>query len=378
MARLKGGQRLVWMSQNARPLPRKAQIVDPIPFWDEEAGLRPGEYYGDEGGLAESEDVFRAGYTDPRAVGRVGAVTPTHWATGTPPVTNPFFRAIDAARGTPEQQEKEARINDLNAQIDSLIVKAGYDPETGEKAEEPEPENAFRGPEKEYLEQPAKEGAFPNAPTPQKPKSNELIDVLKEMNKAINAYKGDSGPPQDKTGSSGMPGWAESGTGIVGRGGSLPAAATPPPPPRHVVDDTILGERPPATPPATPPAATPPPVVAEKPGQQYMLSEEEVRNIGNMTLETVPTDRLILPPSYSTREDAAAEFDRLAEAGEPYPTVIFIRDEQEYMNIKDDPELGQYTYGEIDIQLYNARVLLQLQDAQHEQRTKQVNQQLEQ
>jgi hypothetical protein len=171
-----------------------------------------------------------------------------------------------------------------------------------------------------------------------------------------------------------MPDWAESGTGIVGRGGSLPAAATPPPPPRHVVDDTILGERPPAT----PPVATPPPVVAEKPGQQYMLSEEELRNIGSMTLETVPTDRLILPPSFPTREAAAAEFDRLAEVGEPYPPVIKIRDEGEYMNIKDHPEMGQYTYGEIDIQLYNARVLLQLQDAQHKQRTKQVNQQLEQ
>ena len=91
MARIKGGQKLVWMNK-LRPVPRvrRAQIVKTPPLWDEEAGLREGEYYGDDAGApSESEEVFRAGYTDPRVQPQTGPFG----------MIEPFF--------TPEQQAKE-------------------------------------------------------------------------------------------------------------------------------------------------------------------------------------------------------------------------------------------------------------------------------
>ena len=202
MARIKGGQRLQWMSKNSRPVPGRASII-PEP---NSMGLRPGESYitDDQVPLGEREDVFRAGYLDPRA-------------SVTPPQTQPAGSwganargIVDAAKGTPEQQEKERKINEINAEIDRIIEEANSN--TGEKTEESTetayqgPENEFRGPEKEYLE------------TEEKPQPKSKLDVLKEMNKAIKEFTKDDGPPQDKKGSSGMPDWAESGTGIVGRG----------------------------------------------------------------------------------------------------------------------------------------------------------------
>ena len=107
-----------------------------------------------------------------------------------------------------------------------------------------------------------------------------------------------------------------------------------------------------------------------------MLSQEEVKNIGSMTFDNLPTDRLILPPSFPTRQAAADEFDRLSESGEPYPPVIKIVDEGEYINIKDDPEMGRFTYSQEDIKLYNGRLLIQLHNRQATDRLEQVNQQL--
>ena len=375
MARIKGGQRLQWMSRNTRPLPGRASII-PEP---NSMGLRPGESYitDDSVPLGEREDVFRAGYLDPRA-------------SVTPPQTQPAGSwganargIVDAAKGTPEQQEKERKINEINAEIDRIVGEAGY----GQKKEEESPETAYQGPEKEYLEQPTKDGAFPNATPAKEAAPQSKLDVLKEMNKAIKEFtKGDNGPPQDKVGSSGMPDWAESGTGIVGRGATPPAAQTPPPPPMDQVGKEWREEwatTPPPPPPAVaapapdapaPDAPTPDAPVVE--GQQYMLSQQEVGNIGSMTFDNLPTDRLILPVSFPTRQAAADEFDRLADAGKPYPPVIKIVDEGEYINIKDDPELGRFTYSPEDIQLYNGRLLIQLQNRQATDQLQRVNQQL--
>ena len=370
MARIKGGQKLMWMNRRkVRPVPGAASGVNSM-------GLRPGEYYGSDDTLidvmGESEDVFRAGYRDPRSIG-MQAPPPQ-----TPPPQTPQMaqgawgrakEVVETAKGSPEDRAKEQKIADLNAQIDAIIAK---------RQKEQAPEDEFRGPEKEYLEQPTKDGALPNA-APEPKQSNELVDVLKEMNKAIKAYKADSGPPQvqDKTGPSGMPDWAESGSGIVGRGATPPAAQTPPPPPMD--QDQVGSSGMPNWATETPaPVAAPVAEKPQQPGQQYLLSEEEVRNIGSMTFDNLPTDRLILPPSYPTREDAVAEFDRLGEAGEPYPPVIFIRDEGAYVNIKDDPHMGRFTYGPEDTKLWNGKVLIQLQNAQREQRLKEVNLQIEQ
>jgi hypothetical protein len=338
-------------------------------------GLRPGESYvtDDSVPLGESEDVFRAGYTDPRAQ----QVTTPLETLGNP-LLGEAQRVVEAAKGTPEQREKERKINELNAEIDRIVGEAGYGSDGQKKEESPEtayqgPEDEFRGPEKDYLEQPTKDGAIAEE-KPAQPQSK--LDVIKEMNKAIKEYtKGDNGPPQDKVGSSGMPDWAESGTGIV----SLPPAApTPPPPPQDQVGSSGMPDW------ATAPDATAPdapitptvaaPVVRE--GQQYMLSQEEVKNIGSMTFDNLPTDRLILPPSFPTRQAAADEFDRLSESGEPYPPVIKIVDEGEYINIKDDPEMGRFTYSQEDIKLYNGRLLIQLHNRQATDRLEQVNQQL--
>ena len=378
MARIKGGQRLQWMSKNSRPVPGRASIIPGL----NSMGLRPGESYvtDDSVPLGESEDVFRAGYTDPRAQ---QVVTPPKTTLGNP-LLGEAQRVVEAAKGTPEQREKERKINELNAEIDRIVGEAGYGSDGQKKEESPEtayqgPEDEFRGPEEDYLEQPTKDGAFPNATPAEEAAPQSKLDVIKEMNKAIKEYtKGDNGPPQDKVGSSGMPDWAESGTGIVGRGATPPAAQTPPPPPQDSVGKEWREEW------ATAPDATAPdapitptvaaPVVRE--GQQYMLSQEEVKNIGSMTFDNLPTDRLILPVSFPTRQAAADEFDRLSESGEPYPPVIKIVDEGEYINIKDDPEMGRFTYSQEDIKLYNGRLLIQLHNRQTTDRLEQVNQQL--
>lgn len=378
MARIKGGQRLQWLSKYTRPLPGRASIIPGLGS----IGLRPGEYYATDDSvvdtLGENERVFQAGYVDPRAQQVV--TTPPKTTLGNP-LLGEAQRVVEAAKGTPEQQEKERKIYELNAEIDRIAGEAGFGSDGQKKEESPEtayqgPEDEFRGPEKDYLEQPTKDGAIAEE-KPAQPQSK--LDVLKEMNKAIKEYtKGDNGPPQDKVGSSGMPDWAESGTGVVGRGATPPAAPTPPPPPMDQVGKEWREEwkradaAPDVVAPDAPTVAAP--VVRE--GQQYMLSEQEVKDIGSMTFDNLPTDRLILPPSFPTREAASQEFDRLAEAGEPYPPVIKIIDEGDYINIKDDPELGRFTYGPNDIKLYNGRLLIQLQNRQATDQLQRVNQQL--
>jgi hypothetical protein len=381
MARIKGGQRLQWMSKNSRPVPGRASIIPGL----NSMGLRPGESYvtDDSVPLGESEDVFRAGYTDPRAQ---QVVTPPKTTLGNP-LLGEAQRVVEAAKGTPEQQEKERKINELNAEIDRIVAEAGFDPETGEKT----PETAYQGPEKEYLEQPTKDGAFPNAATPAKEEAatpQSKLDVLKEMNKAIKEFTKDDGPPRDKVGSSGMPDWAESGTGIVGRGATPPAAPTPPPPMDQVGKEwreewATTPPPPPAV--AAPTAPTAPTAVVTDTAPALLFSDEELQNLNSLSVDNLPNDRLILPVVVQTPEEGAALMDSLDEENKPVPPVLYIKSTGEYFNLAVHPEYSRFVYGPEDIKEHNLRVFMQLQGGgsvlqqnlqQNEQRLKQVNQQL--
>ena len=382
MARIKGGQRLQWMSKNSRPLPGRASIIPGL----NSMGLRPGESYitDDNVPLGENASVFQSGYLDPRA-------------SVTPPQTEPAGawgaarEVVDAAKGTPEQQEKERKINAINAEIDKIIGEAGYGSDGQKKEESPEtayqgPENEFRGPEEDYLEQPTKDGAFPNATPAEEAAPQSKLDVLKEMNKAIKEYtKSDTGPPQDKVGSSGMPDWAESGTGIV----SLPPAAqTPPPPPQDKVGSSGMPDwatAPDATAPdATAPDATAPApieVVTNVAPSGLLFSNEELQNLNSLSLDNLPDDRLILPVVVQTPEEGEALMDSLDEVNKPVPPVLYIKSTGEYFNLAVHPEYSRFVYGPEDIKEHNLRVFMQLQGGesvlqQKEQRLKQVNQQL--
>ena len=332
MARIKGGQKLVWMNK-LRPVPRvrRAQIVKTPPLWDEEAGLREGEYYGDDAGApSESEEVFRAGYTDPRVQPQTGPFG----------MIEPFF--------TPEQQAKEDEINNLNAQIDSLITKAGVDPRTGEKTEkEPAPQDEFRGPENEFR---GPEREYQEDPKKPKPQSNELVDVLKEMNKAIKAYRDTDTSPGQKDDTSWKQGAKDSpyfGT---------PAVDMPPPPPSK--EEAWRFNNPSGMPreaieQANQAAALE--TVGSSAAAPFLFSDQEIMNAAALT--EVPSDRLILPPAYATRADAAADVDRASEMGQPLPPVVFIKDENEYLVLANDEELGRFVWGAEDIKRYNEKLL---------------------
>jgi len=282
---------------------------------------------------------------------------------------------VDAAKGTPEQQEKERKIYELNAEIDRIVSEAGQkkndeSPETAYQGAE----NEFRGPEKEYLEQPTKDGALEEE-KPAAPQSK--LDVLKEMNKAIKEFTKDDGPPQDKKGSSGMPDWAESGTGIVATPPPPPAAQTPPPPPVGKEWREEWATAPDVTAPA------PIEVVTNAAPSGLLFSNEELQNLNSFSVDNLPDDRLILPVVVQTPEEGAALVDSLDEVNRPVPPVLYVKSTGEYFNLAVHPEYSRFVYGPEDIKEHNLRVLMQLQGGesvlkQNQQKLNQVNQQLRQ
>ncbi len=248
--------------------------------------------------------------------------------------------AYESAKGTPEEQAKEAQIAELDSVIDQMLAQS----QQGEE-EDFDPATLYKGPEKEFMLQEDKPQPKQEKPAEQK----ELVDVLKEMNKAIKAFKSDLSPgaKEDPNFEEGVKDSPYFGTSEI----------APPPPAEPAM-------------PATPaPAATPEPEPswATDAAPSSILTEDEVRAVVELgDPANVPSDRMILPVVVNTEDEGAKLIDQLDEQDRPVPPVIFIKSSGRYINLAAHPDYERFVYGRDDIKAHNINVLedLKMQNLQ--------------
>ena len=97
-----------------------------------------------------------------------------------------------------------------------------------------------------------------------------------------------------------------------------------------------------------------------------------------MTIDNIPTDRMLLPARFETAEQASAEFDRLDSVNEPYPPVVYIANIGQYLDITTDPDLAPYVMGPEALKLYNANLLPKLKEINLRNKEAKVNNELQQ
>lgn len=344
--------------------------------------------------LAEGPEVFEAGYVDPRAK-NYEAKLPTPPVSAAPAVVAPIVAAQDFAKNYQTNLENDPeykKLQEIN-EIDSLIEQG-------------------LGESQEIFNRRTGEGPLPSEEVPPVPmpivgevppandleayinnnnkqKASQLTDVLKEMNKAVKMMMPQFGPEQkpkpfDPEGSqydyktankiggmfSSPDGHyfsrdPESGMILKGRS-------------HDTFDETVEGEtqagnvitqgedgRYYSNPPAPAPAAPS--------YENLILSNNELANIESMTLDNIPTDRMLLPARFETAEQAAAEFDRLDSVDEPYPPVVYIANTGQYIDITTNPDLAPYVMGPEALKLYNANLLPKLKEINLRNRKSRVN-----
>ena len=116
-----------------------------------------------------------------------------------------------------------------------------------------------------------------------------------------------------------------------------------------------------------------PPVTPVSSYENLILSNNELANIESMTLDNIPTDRMLLPARFETAEQAAAEFDRLDSVDEPYPPVVYIANTGQYIDITTNPDLAPYVMGPEALKLYNANLLPKLKEINLRNKEARVN-----
>lgn len=339
--------------------------------------------------LAEGPEVFEAGYVDPRAK-NYEAKLPAPPMSTAPAVVAPIVAAQDFAKNYQTNLESDPEYKKLKEieEMDSLIEQG-------------------LGKSQEIFDRRTGEGPLPSEVTTPKPtpepqsnenKASQLTDVLKEMNKTVKMMMPQFGPEQkpkpfDPEGSqydyktankiggmfSSPDGHyfsrdPESGMILKGRS-------------HDTFDKTVEGETQAGNVItqgedgryySNPPTPTPTPTPAAPSYENLILSNDELANIESMTLDNIPTDRMLLPARFETAEQAAAEFDRLDSVDEPYPPVVYIANTGQYIDITTDPDLAPYVMGPEALKLYNSNLLPKLKEINLRNKESKVNNELQQ
>lgn len=244
--------------------------------------------------------------------------------------------AYESAKGTPEEQAKEAQIAELDSVIDQMLAQS----QQGEE-EDFDPATLYKGPEKEFMLQEDKPKPQPKQEKPAEQK--ELVDVLKEMNKAIKAFKGDLSPgaKQDPNFEEGVKDSPYFGTTEI----------APPPPAEPAM---------PATPAPVAPEPEPSNEIFTYNAPSSLLSTDELRKVVELgDPASVPDDRMLLPVVVNTKSEGAALLDKLDTENRPVPPVIYVKETGEYINLANS-EYSRYLYGRADIKAHNINVLQDL------------------
>jgi|TARA_R100001463_G_scaffold19123_4_gene47245 hypothetical protein len=346
--------------------------------------------------LAEGPEVFEAGYVDPRAK-NYEAKLPTPPVSAAPAVVAPIVAAQDFAKNYQTNLESDPeyqKLQEIN-EIDSLIEQG-------------------LGKSQEIFNKRTGEGPLPSEEVPPVPmpivgevspandleayinnnnkqKASQLTDVLKEMNKTVKMMmpqfdpKGDKYNYKDAKEKGGRLGdigyqmysspddhWysriPSTGQILKGTGHkSWPQTVAGETAAGNVItegEDGMMYSNPPVTPVSS--------------YENLILNNNELANIGAMTLDNIPTDRMLLPARFETAEQAAAEFDRLDSVNEPYPPVVYIANTGQYLDITTNPDLAPYVMGPEALKLYNANLLPKLKEINLRNKKARVNNELQQ
>lgn len=351
--------------------------------------------------LAEGPEVFEAGYVDPRAK-NYEAKLPAPPVSAAPAVVAPIVAAQDFAKNyqtnleNDPEYKKLQEINEIDSLIEQGLSKSQeiFDRRTGE-GPLPSEEEVPPVPMPIVGEVPPANDLEAYINNNNKEKTSQLTDVLKEMNKTVKMMMPQFGPEQKpkpfdpkgdkynykdamekggRLGDVGYQMWSSPDDHWYSRipsTGQLLKGTGHKSWPQTVAGETAAGNV--ITEGEDGMMYSNPPVTPVSSYENLILSNNELANIESMTLDNIPTDRMLLPARFETAEQAAAEFDRLDSVDEPYPPVVYIANTGQYIDITTNPDLAPYVMGPEALKLYNANLLPKLKEINLRNKEARVN-----